>query len=602
MIADRTRDELDRSGRSAAAVPLDQGLVAEAAEAFEIDPVWGGLGSKRRDDRQTKFPRVAVWTFLQTQAAKPGQERLKADVERTLTQMALGGIYDHLGGGFHRYSTERTWTVPHFEKMLYDNAQLVELYSEAHQRDPKPLYARVVAETLAFVSREMTSPGGGFYSAIDADSNGKEGEFYVWSPAELKAALGDGAGFDLFRTTYAAGEPNFEGSGYVLRLAKPLDERAKELSVAEADLLKRLAPLKAGLLAARGSRVRPFLDTKVVAGWNGQMIAAYARAGQVFGDKAWTAAAVHAAEFLLANLRGKDGRWLRTYGARPGEPMATKGNAYLDDYAFIAHAFLALHDATGEKRWLDEAAAVAEGMVRWYGDAERGGFYYTAHDHEKLFARSKESYDGAQPSGNGTAARVFLALARKTGEAKYRETAHKTLQHFAGVLKDNPTSAPSMALALDAYFDAAAQEAAPPDLINPANPKAGQARKTSADVVRGGLVLEPAAGGFQAFRVELAIDPPYHVYANPVGSKLLADAETRVEVWRDGRKVDAEVAYPTGIKIPDALTGEHLVYRAKAVLAGKVKAGPGRWEVRVRVQACDEKQCLAAATLKLAAK
>jgi uncharacterized protein YyaL (SSP411 family) len=213
-------------------VPLTRAIVAEALDAFDIDPEHGGTGSKRRDYRGTKFPRPPVWGFLLSQAKKPGNERLAKLTHLTLAKMLEGGIYDHLGGGFHRYSTERTWTVPHFEKMLYDNAQLVELYSEAYALDPRPEYKRVVAETLAFVRREMTAPEGGFYSALDADSNEKEGEFYVWTADELAKVLGNDADAALVKAVYGVSAPNFEEKFHILRLPKPLSrdrEGAKAL-------------------------------------------------------------------------------------------------------------------------------------------------------------------------------------------------------------------------------------------------------------------------------------------------------------------------------------------------------------------------------------
>ncbi|MBN9118385.1 MAG: thioredoxin domain-containing protein [Planctomycetes bacterium] len=231
-IAERTVEALESNTRVAVLVPLKRDLVSAALDAFEIDPEHGGTGVRARAFRGTKFPRPPVWGLLLAQTRRPGNEQLKARVRLTLSKVLEGGIYDHLGGGFHRYSTERTWTVPHFEKMLYDNAQLVELYGEAFARDPRPEYRRVVAETLAFVKREMTSPEGAFYSAIDADSNEKEGEFYVWTTAEIKTVLGNDADFRLVQAVYGVTAPNFEEKFHILRLPKALAEIAEELSCA----------------------------------------------------------------------------------------------------------------------------------------------------------------------------------------------------------------------------------------------------------------------------------------------------------------------------------------------------------------------------------
>jgi len=444
VIAERTVDALERSARGIAIVALNRELVKDAAAAYEFDPVYGGTGSKAREYRGTKFPRVAVWSFLLQQSRKPGNEDLAKAVKLTLRQMAEGGIYDQLGGGFHRYSTERTWTVPHFEKMLYDNAQLVELYADAYKADPKPAYKRVIAETLGFVAREMTSPDGAFYSALDADSEGEEGRYYVWTTKELDDALGGGEDAALFKRVYGVSQPNFEGKYHVLRLADP---------PADEPTIARLAPLRAKLLAARSKRERPFLDTKVLTGWNGQMVAAYARAGEVLKEPKYIQSAERAADFLLSKMRAKDGRLLRVYAAKPGEKPEARGPAFLEDYAFLVHGLLNLHDTTGQAKWLDGAKALSDLMTRWHGDDDRGGFFTTPSDGEKLFARGKDYYDGAQPSGNGMAARNLVRLYAKTKDEKYRAAAEKTIRQFAGVLRTQPQAAPLTAEALDRYLE-----------------------------------------------------------------------------------------------------------------------------------------------------
>jgi hypothetical protein len=368
--------------------------------------------------------------------------------------MALGGIYDHLGGGFHRYSTERTWTVPHFEKMLYDNAQLAEVLANAYRTTKKPLYRRALQETLAFVSRELTSPAGAFYSALDADSEGEEGRFYVWTRKEIEEALGDAAGAKLLCDVYgAAGEPNFEAKFHILVLPRPLEMAARQHQLTEKELEAKLAPLRQRLFELRSKRERPFLDTKVLTSWNGQMIAGFAAAGQALQEPKYVQAASKAADFVLRNLRTREGRLLRTYGAAPGEKPAAKLNAYLDDYAYLVHGLLDLHDASGDKRWLDEARTLTDTMIQWHAD-KPGGFFYTSNDHEKLFARAKDQYDGAQPSGNSMAARNLVRLWIKTSEEKYREQAEKSFKAFAATMKTSPTSMTTMAEALALYLDA----------------------------------------------------------------------------------------------------------------------------------------------------
>jgi uncharacterized protein YyaL (SSP411 family) len=458
-IAERTTTALTGLLRGVALVELDRDLVAGAVDALResFDPEYGGFGSPERKFRGTKFPTPPSLQLLQHEAARAEAPALgpRHMVERTLDAMARGGIYDHLGGGFHRYSTERTWTVPHFEKMLYDNAQLVEVYARAYRATQKPLYRRVVRETLAFVERELTSPEGGFYSALDADTGGEEGRFYLWTDAEIAAALPDKADADLVKQVYSAeGKPNFESKYYILHLPRPLGERAAQRKMSEEQLEARLAPLREKLFAARAKRRRPLLDTKVLTGWNGQMIAGYAAAGEALQEPKYVAAAERAAKFVLEKLRNKDGRLLRTYGARPGQAAEARLNAYLDDYAYLVHGLLRLHDVSKDKRWLDEARKLTDVMVEQYADKKGGGFYYTSNDHEKLFARAKDQFDGAQPSGNSLAARNLVRLWVLTGEGRYRELAAKTLRAFAGALKANPQGVTAMAEALGMYLDA----------------------------------------------------------------------------------------------------------------------------------------------------
>jgi uncharacterized protein YyaL (SSP411 family) len=438
-LAARTELALAATARAAEPVELKRDLVAGAVEALkeEFDPVHGGFGNAARGFRGPKFPTPPDLDLLHYEAERTRADDLLKMRALTLDKMALGGIYDHLGGGFHRYSTERTWAVPHFEKMLYDNAQLVEVYARAWQATKKPLYKKVVRETLAFVGRELTSPDGAFYSALDADTDGTEGRFYVWTAKEIES--------DLLRKVYGAdGPPNFEEKYYILRLSEVPDEETE----------KRLAPLRQQLFEARARRARPFLDTKVLTAWNGQMIAGYAVAGQLLDEPRYTAAAAKAADFVLAKLCTKDGRLRRTYAARPGGAAEAKINAYLDDYAYLIDGLLCLHDATKDAKWLDEAKALADVMVKYHGDDKGGGFFYTSSDHEKLFARGKDQFDSAQPSGNSTAARDLVRLWRKTGEQRYRARAEKSFRAFAVALKENPASLTTMAEALAMYLDA----------------------------------------------------------------------------------------------------------------------------------------------------
>jgi uncharacterized protein YyaL (SSP411 family) len=447
-LAAATRDALAATARGIGLVKLERNLVTEAVDALkeEFDPLHGGFGNAARRFRGPKFPTPPNLTLLHHEAERTHADDLLKIRALTLERMALGGIYDHLGGGFHRYSTERTWTVPHFEKMLYDNAQLAEVYALAWHATKNPLYRRVVQGTLAFVGRELTSPDGAFYSALDADSDGTEGRFYVWTSKDIDAVLTEREEADLVKKTYGVdGQPNFEEKYHILVLGKAPAEETE----------KRLAPLRQKLFEARSKRVRPFLDTKVLTAWNGQMIGGYAVAGRLLDEPAYIATAAKAADFVLARLRTPDGRLLRTYGARPGAAAEARLNAYLDDYAYLIHGLLGLHDATKDGKWLDAAKALAGLMTKYHADDKGGGFFYTSNDHEKLLARGKDQYDGAQPSGNSLAARDLVRLWQKTGDETYRALAEKCLQAFAPAMKENPAGLPTMAEALALYLDAA---------------------------------------------------------------------------------------------------------------------------------------------------
>jgi uncharacterized protein YyaL (SSP411 family) len=324
--------------------------------------------------------------------------------------------------------------------MLYDNAQLVELYATAFRGKPDPLFKAVIDETLAFVARELTAPGGVFYAALDADSEGKEGEFYVWTPKQIDDALGSEEDSALVRKIFNLEVPNFEGKVFVPR---------RNVDVLDPATLAKLIPIKAKLLAARAKRERPFLDTKVLTGWNGQMIAGYATAGDVLKEPKYIDAAEKAARFVLATLRTRDGRLLRSYAAKPGEKPEARGGAFLDDYAYLVHGLLNLHDVTKKDEWLKEARSVADVMVKYHADTTHGGFFTTAHDAEKLFARGKDSYDGAQPSGNGVATRDLVRLWVKTGDEEYKKRAEASLKLAAAAAKVNTTAGPVSAEAAD---------------------------------------------------------------------------------------------------------------------------------------------------------
>jgi uncharacterized protein len=444
-LADRTRRELENPIKNIINVDLDRKLIKEAVERLteSFDDKYGGFGNPDKEFRGTKFPVPCRLGFLLNQYSRTKSKALLDMVTLTLDQMGQGGIYDQIGGGFHRYSTERTWTVPHFEKMLYDNAQLVELYAETYRIAKKPEHKRIIQESLAFIQRELMSPEGAFYTSLDAETHHEEGRFYVWTDQELQTALPDKQDLQFFRKIYGAdGKPNFEGKYHILRLSKPLSEAE----------LARLAPLKKKLVEVRSQRDKPFLNKIALTSWSGQTIAAFATAGKVLDEPAYLKTAVQAAELVLKHQRTKDGRLLRTYGAAPGQAPKAQGAGYLEDYAFLVHGLLNLHEATGDKRWLTEARSLTDAMVKHHGDDKRGGFFFAAHDHEKLFVRHKDQYDGPQPSGNSVALRNLVRLARLTGEGRYRDLAEQGFKSFLLSLRTSPTGMTMMLLALDEFL------------------------------------------------------------------------------------------------------------------------------------------------------
>jgi uncharacterized protein YyaL (SSP411 family) len=606
-MAAATADALVQTQRGIALVGLNRDLVAGAVDSVkeEFDTTYGGFGTPSRGFRGPKFPVPPYLALLLHEAARGKPGELSHVIGLTLDRMARGGIYDQLGGGFHRYSTERTWTVPHFEKMLYDNAQLAEVYARAYQQTKNPLYRRVVDEALAFVLREMTGPEGGFFSALDAETHGEEGRFYVWTDKELDDALGDGPDVARFKRVYGVeAGPNFEKKYHILVLAKPLADVAGELKLTEEALVARLAPLREKLFEARARRPRPFLDTKVLTAWNGQMIAGFAVAGQVFDKPRYREAAARAAQFVLSHLRTKEGRLLRTYTARPGQPAEGKLNAYLDDYAFLVHGLLCLHDATGEAGWLNEAKALTDTMVRWHADKDRGGFFYTSNDHEKLFARSKDQYDSAQPSGNSVAAQNLVRLWVKTGDEAYRALAEKSFKSLAGALKANPSSLTAMAHGLALFLDAQeARGAAPPGRAEPAAQQQGTARKSDklVKITAAARPEKPGSDGVQTVTVTLAIDKDWHLGANPAGE---TGVPTTVTVTAKAKPESVKIDYPAGKLVKDPI-GDYRIYEGTVAIKAVVRRAAGDTsplELSVKFAACSDKDmtCLPPATVKVA--
>ncbi len=412
----------------------------------QFDATYGGFG------RAPKFPAPMVLEFLLRMYLRTGEADALKMVDHTLTRMARGGIYDHLGGGFHRYATDAQWLIPHFEKMLYDNALLAHAYLAAYHLTRNPLYREVVEETLHYVLREMTDPQGGFYATQDAESEGEEGRFYLWTPEEIRAVLGEREGEIVCRYFGVTEWGNFEGKNV---LSVPRDPeviaRLEGLTVSELEAIVRRA--RRALWENREQRAKPARDEKILAAWNGLMLRSLARAAVVLERGEFYHAARRNAEFLLTVLR-RDGALWHMFA-----DGVAKIPAYQDDYACVIDGLLALYEADFDPRWFRGALALTDAMLERFWDTERGGLFYTSAEHTDVLVRVKEAFDHATPSGNAVAAEVFLRLYHFTGEATYWERAQAILRLFADPMRHHPYGFGRLLCALDLAL-APAQEIA----------------------------------------------------------------------------------------------------------------------------------------------
>jgi uncharacterized protein len=417
-----TRELAASADGPAPGVALDREALAGSARALLglADGINGGFGTA------PKFPMPSLLLMLLRAWKREGDAEALAAVEKALASMRSGGIFDQIGYGFHRYSTDARWRVPHFEKMLYDQAQLAIAYTEAWQATGRELYRRTAREVLGYVQRDMSAPDGGLYCAEDADSEGEEGRYYLWTLEEVRSIVGDAA-FPAFRDRYRLrpegnlGGPGGPSSGENILYRDSSDDRAP-------------GDAEAALLAAREKRARPFRDDKVLSGWNGLMIAAFSKAGAAFGDPALVEAGARAAGFVLEKMRSHDGRLLHRY--RGGEAAIP---AFADDYAYMAWGLTELYEADFDPRWLREAAHMMDSMIAHHWDAEAGGFFLTADDAEAgIGGRQKPLTDGAVPSANSVALSDLLRLAALTENPGYVEKARDMLRLYTREAADNP--------------------------------------------------------------------------------------------------------------------------------------------------------------------
>ncbi|MDD2700576.1 MAG: thioredoxin domain-containing protein [Sideroxydans sp.] len=419
-------------------ITFDDSSLASAVQQLkqDCDRVNGGFGDA------PKFLHPAELDLLLRQAKTHQDEDALHVALFTLQQMALGGLYDQLGGGFCRYSVDANWDIPHFEKMLYDNGLLLGLYCDAWQNSRDPLFANIVEQTAGWVMREMQSPQGGYYASLDADSEHEEGKFYVWQRNDIRALLTEDE-YAVVKPYYGLDStPNFENHAWNLRVSRPLSEIAQSLRLDQEQATALLASARSKLFSAREQRVRPGRDEKILGSWNGLMIAGMAKAARVFGRDNWQASAQHAMDFVRGTL-WQDGKLYATH--KDGK---THLNAYLDDHAFLLDAALELMQTGYREADMQFAVQLADALLARFEDSEHGGFYFTSHDHEALIQRNKSGQDNATPAGNGIAAQALLRLAELTGDTRYRDAAERCLKLFYPLMEQASSQCCSLNTAL----------------------------------------------------------------------------------------------------------------------------------------------------------
>jgi uncharacterized protein YyaL (SSP411 family) len=480
--------------RSSAAL-LTDGILFSAYQALsgEFDSREGGMG------RAPKFPQPMNWEFLLRYWKRTGSVQAQDMADLTLTKMARGGMYDQLGGGFHRYSVDGQWLVPHFEKMLYDNAQLASLYLHGWLATGDDEYRRVCEETLDYILREMTHASGGFFSAQDADSEGVEGKFFVWSEDEITAVLGDA---EMSRAALAYWGvdkgPNFEGHSILFVPREPSDV-AETLGITEERLAELIAAARTRLYAVRDKRVHPGLDDKVLASWNGLALAAFAEAGRVLDRPDYIAAAVKNADFVISQMRSGD-RLLRSW--KDGQ---AKIKGYLEDYAMVGVGLLTLYEATFDRRWLDESRRLAGQALMLFWDDGDGIFFDTGTDHEALVVRPRNLFDNAVPCGTSVAIEWLLKLAVLFGEERFEAVALKALRPIADLMTRYPSGFGRYLSTLDFHLGPVAEVA----LVWPAGGDAGSLVGTAFQGYRPNrLVVGSATGSSAAAGLPLLADRP----------------------------------------------------------------------------------------------
>ena len=454
LVSERTR-ELLAGLEPTAGLPIQAAWPANTIEKLSasFDNRYGGFGYNALNPNRPKFPEPSNLFFLidylqqNPDATEESRDQASKLLVKTCEGMLKGGIYDHLGGGFHRYSVDRFWHIPHFEKMLYDNGQLATVYAETYQLTGQEEFRNVANGILAFVSRELAAPGGGFYASLDAESEGIEGKFYRWDLKEVEAAL-TSQEYELFSKLYRLDEPpNFEDEFYAPQLKLMLSEHATARESTLGELESQLIPIRKKLFDIRAERERPLLDTKILAAWNGLMIRGYADAGRIFKISDHIKKAEDAANFILEKMVSDDGRLYRTY--TDGQARL---NAYLIDYACVIDGLISIHRATGNPKWIDAANQLQKTQDDLFWD-EKGGYFYTSKDHEQLIARSKRASDGAMPGGNSVSAANLHYLGTNLKQDTYLERSEQTVLAASAILTRAPHAVPRMVITASKFAE-----------------------------------------------------------------------------------------------------------------------------------------------------
>ena len=580
---------------------LDAALVDPVVErlAAGFDPQYGGFGYDVDNPDRPKFPVPVKLALLQAEAVKRNNKTAEQMLVLTLDRMSEGGLYDHLGGGFHRYSADRQWRVPHFEKMLYDNAQLAEIYAEAFHHTGDVRYRDVAEGTIAFVLRDLADPEGGFYSALDSDTNEIEGKHYVWTRRDLAAALSPEE-TQLVETVYGMqGEPHFE-HGFVLAISRPFDEVARDWRLTTTDLEGHLERIRRKLLAARQKRPAPFRDDKVLTSWNGLMIRALARSGQLLKRRDYIQSAERAATFVLKNLRDERGRLLHAYRQRQARVPA-----YLDDYAYLVDGLLSLAEATGDTKWTNAAIRLTDQQLSLFWDEQDTGCFFTAADDASLLVRMKPAYDAVLPSGNSVTVRNLNRLMQASSAGAYRQKAEETLTLFAPLIETNPAAVANMALALREYLEATQSGSQ----NGPSASRQPRKRDPNLQVIGDQKPVEESvtakvyfatdrlpAGSSGKLLVLLTIQPGWHINANPAGEDL---DPTTVALKSKAAVKAGTIRYPQGAKFKMSDGTEMPVYEKEVgiIVPLDIPAEAGgkddELQIQIDYQACfKEIKCL----------